>query len=127
MEKRKILIVDDEPELVEMLRMRLEANGYEVVSAYDGEEGLAQAEKEKPDLILLDIMMPKMDGLVVLARLKNNLETNFIPVIMLTAKGDTSAILEAQRSFATDYVIKPFEPKQLLSLIEKYFKTNPNI
>ena len=126
-EKRKILVVDDEAELVEMLRMRLEANGYEVVTAYDGEDGLAQAEKEKPDLILLDIMMPKMDGLVVLSRLKSNLETNFIPVIMLTAKGDTSAIMEAQRSFATDYAIKPFEPKHLLSLIEKYFRTNPNI
>jgi adenylate cyclase len=127
LDKKKILIVDDEPELVEMLKIRLEASGYDVISASDGEEGLKRAEKEKPDLILLDIMMPGMDGLVVLARLRNNLETNFIPVIMLTAKGDTSAILEAQREFATDYVIKPFEPQHLLSLIQKCLRYNPNI
>jgi DNA-binding response OmpR family regulator len=123
----KILIVDDEPELREMLTMRLEANGYEVITAADGEEGLEQTKKEKPDLILLDIMMPGMDGLIVLSRLRNNLETSFIPVIMLTAKGDTSAIMESQRAGATDYVIKPFEPSQLLALIKRYLLSNPKI
>ncbi|MFC1646428.1 response regulator transcription factor [Candidatus Omnitrophota bacterium] len=123
----KILIIDDEPQLIGMLRASLEANGYKVISAPDGEEGLKQASMEKPDLILLDIMMPGMDGLEVLTRLKNDLETNSIPVIMLTAKGGTSAIMEAQRSFATDYVIKPFETEHLLRLIKAYLRTNPDI
>lgn len=123
----KILIVDDEKQLREMLTMRLEASGYEVITAADGEEGLKKTNKENPDLILLDIMMPGMDGLVVLSRLKNNLETSFIPVIMLTAKGDTSAVMELQTAGATDYVIKPFEAENLLDLIKKTLQSNPKI
>jgi DNA-binding response OmpR family regulator len=119
---KKILIIDDETELVEMLRLRLESNGYKVISAFNGEEGLERVDKEKPDLILLDIMMPGIDGFGALARLKNNDATSSIPVIMLTARSETSSILEAQRSFADDYIVKPFDPQELLSLIKKHIR-----
>jgi len=121
---KKILVIDDEPEMVEMLKMRLEASGYIVISASNGRQGLEIAQKEKPDLILLDIMMPEIDGFGVLSRLKNNAETGLIPVIMLTAKAETSSIIQAQKLFANDYIVKPFEPKQLLDLIKKYIKIN---
>ena len=116
----KILVVDDEPQLVELLKMRLEVMGYSVLTAYDGQEGLAKATQEHPDLILLDIMMPKMDGCETLSRLKQQPETRAIPVIMLTAKGDTHSITRLQALRATDYFIKPFDATELLAFIRKY-------
>src|ERR1051325_5526626 len=85
----RILAVDDTPENLEILRMRLEANGYEVATACDGEEGLARARELTPDLILLDIMMPKLDGISVVRMLKQDTSLQAIPVILVTAKADT--------------------------------------
>jgi len=117
---KKILIVDDETELVEMLKMRLEANHYSVITAPDGKAGLERAISENPNLIILDIMMPEIDGYEVLDQLKKNEKTRSIPVLMLTAKGDTNAILASQELKATDHVIKPFDPDALLRLIDRY-------
>ena len=117
---RRILLVDDEPDFVEMIQMRLEANGYEVLTAYDGTEGMKTAEAEKPDLILLDVMMPGLDGLQVLRRLRRSEAVGDTPVIMLTARGESKAIMQAQKYGTTDYLIKPCESKDLLALVKKY-------
>ena len=120
MRGKKILVIDDEAHMVELLRERLGRNGYEVISAADGLEGLEKANKENPDLILLDIMMSGMDGFEVLRKLRSGPETKNIPVIMLTAKADTDSIFRAEDLKSTDYIIKPFDFKELLDLIEKY-------
>ncbi len=116
---RRILVVDDEPELLEFVTMRLEANNYTVVTAPGAKEGLAKALSEQPDLILLDVMMPGMDGFEVLRRLKRQPQTRAIPILMLTAKGETGEIMKAQHLGATDYIIKPFESKDLLRAVER--------
>lgn len=115
-----ILIVDDEPQLVELLKIRLEASQYRVVAAYDGEAGWKQALQEPPHLIVLDVMMPKLNGWEVLRRLKRHEKTKAIPVIMLTAKGDTGSILDSEELRAADYFIKPFEASELLATIRKH-------
>lgn len=118
MDKRKILLIDDEEDMVNMLKPYLEAHGYDVIVSYDGKEALKKIE-EKPDLILLDIMMPGMNGLEVLHRLKNNPSTQHVPVIMVTAKGESDYIFKAQDLKATDYIIKPIKLEEMLSLIKR--------
>lgn len=113
------MLVDDERDLVKLMIKRLEAEGYEVFAAYDGAQALEKA-KLRVNLILLDIMMPGMDGLEVLRRLRASEATRETPVIMFTALGDTKTIFDAQSFKATDYIIKPFKPAELLSLIRKY-------
>lgn len=117
---KRILVVDDEPALVEMIKKRLEANDYEVITSYGGQEALDKAETEKPDLILLDIMMPGMDGFQTLGRLRGSQVTRYTPVIMLTCKGETSSIFKAHDLGSTDYIIKPFDPKRLLDVIKRH-------
>lgn len=119
MKKETILLVDDEKEPAEIMRNRLEAAGYGVSVAYDGEQALEKA-REHPSIILLDIMLPGIDGLEVLHQLRDSEETRETPVIMLTAVGGTKSIFEAQDLGATDYIIKPFKPEELLSLIRRY-------
>ena len=85
----RILVVDDDPTNVEVLRVRLSAQGYEVVTAIDGEEGLQRARELEPDLVLLDVMMPKLDGISVLKELKADITLRFMPVVLLTAKAET--------------------------------------
>jgi DNA-binding response OmpR family regulator len=117
---RKILLIDDEPEFVEMMQLRLEANNYKVTTAGDGEEGLKKALTLKPDLVLLDIMMPGVDGIEVLRTLRKHPEMRMVPVIMLTARGETKSIFRAQDAGATEYVIKPCETAELLRLVKKH-------
>lgn len=119
---RKILVVDDEPHLVDMVATRLRANRYEAVTAVRGGEGIEKAKREKPDLILLDVLMPDMDGYGVLSRLKEDKETEKIPVIMLTVRHWSEDIERALSAGAVDYIGKPFEPKDLLDKIQKVFK-----
>lgn len=121
---KKILVVDDEAELVDMVKIRLETNGYEVITACDGKEGVEKAMCQHPDLILLDLMMPVMDGFEALRCLKAEQSTSRIPVIVFTARGDTKSVLEAEDLKATDYIIKPFEPKELLKLVRGYIAKN---
>ena len=104
----RILAVDDTPENLEILRVRLEANGYEVATAADGEEGLVQARELSPDLILLDIMMPKRDGISVVRELKGDPSLRMIPVILVTAKSDNRDVVEGLDAGGDDYLTKPF-------------------
>ncbi|MDD5174273.1 MAG: response regulator [Candidatus Omnitrophica bacterium] len=115
---KRILIVDDEVQLVEMVKMRLESAGYEVITAYDGEEGLNMAKKDKPDLIMLDLMLPKMDGYKVCGLLKNDALYSRIPVIMFTARAQEEDLRFGKDLGAEDYLTKPFDPKILFSKIK---------
>jgi len=114
---RTILVVDDSPDLVEILRITLEWKGFNVRCAYSGEELFASLKVQKPDLILLDIMMPKMDGLQVLRRLKENPSMPFIPVILLSAKALDEDLLRGYKMGAKYYITKPFTPTQVLDAI----------
>jgi DNA-binding response OmpR family regulator len=113
--KKKILIIEDEKDLINGLRLNLEFEGYEVISAEDGEAGLRRALKDAPDLILLDIMLPKKDGLDVCREVRRqNLTT---PIIMLTAKGEEVDKVVGLEIGADDYITKPFSLKELLARI----------
>lgn len=116
---KTVLIVDDELEMLDMVKLRLESNGYRVLTAPGGKEGIALAEAEQPKLVLLDISMPDMDGFDVLYHLKRNAQTRSIPVIMLTAMGSTDSIIRCQESEAKDYITKPYEAEELLDAIKK--------
>lgn len=117
--KKKILIIDDEPDFSEMIQMRLEANGYEIITAYNGDDGIKRARDEKPNLILLDVMMPGKDGFATLKELRRIPETHDINVVMLTAKGETKSIMSAQDIGASDYLIKPCESADLLEVCRR--------
>lgn len=115
MSKGKILVVDDEASIRQIVEARLKMAGYDVVTANDGQEAIEQALAEQPDLIVLDIMMPKVDGLQVCRELRKNMLT---PIIMLTAKGDVSDRITALELGADDYVVKPFSPRELEARIK---------
>jgi two-component system, OmpR family, alkaline phosphatase synthesis response regulator PhoP len=119
---KKLLIVDDEADIVETLTFRLEASGYEVVGASNGQEGLDKAREAKPDLILLDVMMPIMDGYQVCRMLKFDEEFKHIPIIMLTARGQDADKETGKGVGADAYVTKPFDNKDLLDKIEGLLK-----
>lgn len=117
--KKKILIVDDEPDIVTMARMRLEAGGYAVISASDGNSGYSKAKSENPDLIILDVMLPGMDGYKVCRLLKFDQKYKRIPVIMLTAKGGKED-QELSRQVGADlFLNKPPELKELLAKVNE--------
>jgi len=122
MNKKKILLVEDEKVLIETVTLRLEAFGYEVISAYDGFEGLEKAKKEKPDLIILDLMLPKMDGYKVCGLLKADTRYNKIPIIMFTARAQESDKKMGKEVGADAYITKPFEPQALLEKIRHLLK-----
>jgi len=119
---KKLLLVDDEPALVEMVKMRLEAYGYEVVVAFDGQEALEKARTVKPDLIILDLMLPKIDGYKVCRMLKFDEKYQNIPIVMFTARIQDSDKKLAKDVGADDYITKPFEAEVLLSTIKKLLK-----
>ena len=123
MNKKKILVVDDEPHIVEAVKFRLEANNYEVITAPDGQEGLKKAKAAKPDLVILDIVMPGMDGTAVAAALKDDLNTKDIPVIFLTCLVKKTEEKKAEHMIGHEFIIaKPFEAEELLSMIDKAMK-----
>jgi two-component system, OmpR family, alkaline phosphatase synthesis response regulator PhoP len=118
----KILVVDDEENIRKLVNYNLLLDGYDVVMAVDGKEGLEKAVSEKPDLILLDIMMPEIDGLEVCSRLKKNPETRHIPIFMLSAKGQMQDLEDAFEVGADNYITKPFDVSKLSEII--MFKLN---
>ncbi|MEI8350186.1 MAG: response regulator [Candidatus Omnitrophota bacterium] len=120
--KKRILIIDDEKDLVETVTFRLEANGYEVISAHDGFVGLDKARKEKPDLIILDLMLPKIDGYKVCRMLKFDEKYKHIPIIMFTARAQESDKKMGEETGANAYVTKPFDPQALLTKIKELVK-----
>jgi len=113
MAKKTILLVEDDPDIVELVQYNLERESYAVLAANDGETGLAEARQRRPDLILLDLMLPGIDGLEVCRRLKALEETRGISVIMLTAKGEEVDVVTGLELGADDYVTKPFSPREL--------------
>jgi DNA-binding response OmpR family regulator len=118
MANNKILIIDDEKRIIKVLTSRLMANGYEVISATEGIEGLELAKSGSPDLILLDIMMPVMSGYDVLQKLKEDEATKSIPVIMVTGQGEIEHVTKSMSGYgAVDFVYKPFLPEELLMKI----------
>ncbi len=117
--KPRILVIEDEPDLVELVRINLELSGHEVLSAADGAEGLTAARHERPDLILLDVMMPVLDGWQVLLALKEDAELEDIPVVMLTALSEERDLIRGHLQGAIRYVTKPFEMRELLRVIEE--------
>ena len=119
MAKAKLLIVDDEKDLVETLTFRLEANDYEVIKAFDGQDGLDKAKKEKPDLIILDLMLPKMDGYKVCGLLKADARYSKTPIILFTARAQESDKKMGEDVGANAYITKPFEPQVLLGKIKE--------
>lgn len=110
----KILAVDDEQRMVRFIQLNLEQDGFEVVTAYNGKEALEQVRTQLPDLILLDIMMPDINGFEVLKKIR---EVNNVPVIMLTAKGEEDDRIQGLELGADDYITKPFSPRELVSRI----------
>jgi two-component system phosphate regulon response regulator PhoB len=119
MAKENILIVDDEEDVLELLRYNLSKEGYGIETASSGEEALTKARAKPPDLIVLDLMLPGVDGLEVCKRLKSEDKTEQIPIVMLTAKGEESDIVTGLELGADDYVTKPFSPKVLIARIRR--------
>ena len=114
-----ILVIDDEEDLGFFIKSTLELTGkFNVLQSTNGKSGVKIAQKKKPDLILLDIMMPKMNGYEVLKELKEDISTMAIPVVMLTARNDDDSIMEAMSSYAQHYIIKPVEMDHLAAQIE---------
>jgi len=117
--KKKILFIEDEPDQIKMISLRLEKNGYEVISSLDGAEGLKMAVREKPDLILLDVIMPGIDGLEVCRLLRKDPVTRHIPIISTTAAGMDDVEHQCLTAGADDCVRKPYESSDLLVKIHR--------
>jgi adenylate cyclase len=118
----RILVVDDNLTNLEVLRVRLNAQGYEVITAVDGEDALRRAREIEPDLVLLDIMMPRLDGISVLKELKRDTALAFIPVILVTAKADTRDIVNGLEAGGDDYLAKPFEQAALVARVRSMLR-----
>ena len=122
MAKKRVLIVDDEADLVEMVALRLESSDFEVIKAYDGQVGLDLARAEKPDLIILDLMLPKIDGYKVCRMIKFDEKYKNIPIILFTAKAQDQDKELGKEVRADAYITKPFEAEVLLAKINQLLK-----
>jgi two-component system alkaline phosphatase synthesis response regulator PhoP len=127
MESKKILIVDDEPDILEFLEYNLKKEGFVVVTAGDGEEGLALAAKEKPDLIVLDIMMPKMDGVEICRQIRTNPAINNPLIAFLTAREEDYSQIAALDVGGDDYITKPVKPRVFISRIKALLRRGERI
>lgn len=115
----RVLVVEDDPQIARIVQIKLANNGYQVTLATDGGAGAREAVENPPDLVLLDIMMPVMDGYQVLRSIRANPSTSKVPVIMLTAKGQERDILTGLRDGATDYIVKPFSPAEVIARVDR--------
>lgn len=120
MEKKKILVVDDQVDLVKTIQFALELEQYKVLVSYNGEDALNQARKENPDLILLDVMLPKLDGYKVCRLLKFDEQYKHIPILMMTAKSQEKDKLIGKETGADEYITKPFDIEELTGKIKAY-------
>ena len=121
---KKILIVDDEKDIVETLAFMLKTKGFECICAYDGEEGLSLAKSSNPDLIILDVMMPKINGYKICRLLKFDNKYKNIPIIMITARSQDEDKIIGEETGADEYITKPFEFSEVLEKINKYLADN---
>jgi two-component system alkaline phosphatase synthesis response regulator PhoP/two-component system response regulator VicR len=115
----KVLVCDDERHIVRLIQVNLERQGYQVVTAFDGKEGLEKIQSEKPNLVVLDVMMPYMDGFEVLKSIRREPETENLPVIMLTAKAQDKDVFEGYHYGADMYLTKPFNPMELVTFVKR--------
>ena len=120
MANKRVLIVDDEPDIVESIKFNLELEGIQCIEAYDGEEALLKAKKQDPNLIILDIMLPKIHGYKIARLLKFDETYKHIPIVMLTARSQRSDIKLGEETGADEYMTKPFEMDNLVALVKKY-------
>ena len=120
--RTQILVADDNPDNLEILRMRLSSRGYDVITAADGEEALAIAKERQPDLILLDVMMPRLDGVAVCQRLRADPRLPFTPIIMVTAKSATQDVVAALEAGADEYLVKPVDHGALLARVRSMLR-----
>lgn len=122
MDKKRILMAEDEPHIARLIQFKLEREGFDVTWAKDGGEALSAVMEVIPDLVLLDVMMPVMDGFDVLKKIRENSSTAGIPVIMLTAKGQTEDVEKGFDLGTDDYIIKPFRPAELVARVKSKLK-----
>ena len=115
----KVLVIDDDERICQTIEKYLEMKGYKTCSAYDGRDGLKQVKRMKPDLVLLDVIMPEMNGLEVLRHLKESPKTSEIPVVMLTGRSDEECMSEALYGYAVEYIVKPVSMETLESKIAR--------
>ena len=120
--KNKILVIEDEPHISNLVKFILERNGFGVLQAFVGQEGLDMAKREKPDLIILDVMMPNMDGFEVAKKLTKMKETKNIPIIMLSSAAQFKDKIRGIESGAIDYLTKPFDKEELVAMVKEYIK-----
>ncbi len=123
----KVLVVDDEEHIVELIKFNLENNGYDVITAFDGKQALEKAKEEMPDLIILDLMLPIIDGIDVCKKIKNNDGTENIPIIMLTAKSEEADKVIGLEIGADDYMTKPFSVRELMARIKAVLRRSGDI
>ncbi|MCC7013872.1 MAG: response regulator [Planctomycetes bacterium] len=121
----KIVVIEDEADILEVLNYNLKREGYTVVASRNGEDGLDKVRRENPDLVLLDLMLPGLDGIEVCKRLQADPVTSNVPVIMVTAKGEESDVVLGLQLGADDYVTKPFSPKELLARVKAVLRRGP--
>jgi CheY-like chemotaxis protein len=114
----RVLVVDDDPQVLRLMRVNLELEGYDVVSAPDGEEALEAVVSERPDVVVCDVMMPGVDGLTVLRNVRANPQTSKIPFVVVSAKAQRSDVKAALDMGADKYITKPFDPQDLLDAVE---------
>lgn len=115
----KVLVIEDDPQIAMIVQIKLKNNGFDVVIAKDGGAGLAAAKEQRPDMILLDVMIPVMDGYQVLRAVRSDPDLQHTPVIMLTAKGQERDILAGFKDGATDYIVKPFSPSEVVARVQR--------
>lgn len=122
MPKKKILLVDDSSTVLLLHRMMLDHCGYELLTARDGQEALDKASTEKPDLIFLDVLMPRMDGFQTCRALRSRAETRHVPIILVTTRGEPHYVRQGFESGCTDYITKPFDGEELLAKVRGHLE-----
>lgn len=125
MAKPKVLVIEDEPDILEVIQYNLEREGHKVVACRNGEQGLSRIRTDDPDLVILDLMLPGMDGVEVCRQVKNDPVTRAIPIIMVTAKGEESDIVLGLGIGADDYITKPFSPRELIARVKVVLRRGP--
>jgi DNA-binding response OmpR family regulator len=123
---KKVLIIDDEKNILESVAMYLSGHDFEVMTSMEGIEGIRMAKDKLPDIILLDLILPDMDGYLVCRALKGNSATEDIPIVVISAKSQKEDVEKANECGASDYILKPFEPTALIDVINKNIKENDN-
>lgn len=126
-DQKKLLLIDDDPNLIFLVKDYLELRGYEVISASNGREAFKVLEQETPNMIICDVMMPEMDGYSFVKRVRENSKTNWIPVLFLSAKGQSQDKVKGLNTGADFYMVKPFEPDELIAQIESSLKQSSRL